>query len=88
VKPSENRKIMDAIVLKKEISALIESISDIEVLQALKTILSRKVSKEADWWNTISEEERIEIKQGLEEELNGEVIPHNEMLKKYKKWLV
>jgi predicted transcriptional regulator len=79
---------MDAVILKREISALIESISDIEVLQALKTLLSQKVSKEADWWNTISEEERFEIKQGLEEELNGEVIPHEEILKKYKKWLV
>lgn len=79
---------MNAVILKKEISALIESISDIEVLQALKTLLSHKVSKEADWWNTISEEERVEIKQGLEEALNGEVIPHDEMLKKYKKWLV
>ncbi|MHC1778056.1 MAG: hypothetical protein AB9834_21825 [Lentimicrobium sp.] len=79
---------MDAVILKREISALIESISDIEVLQALKTLLSHKVSKESDWWNTISEEERNEIKQGLEEELNGEVIPHEEILKKYKKWLV
>jgi len=79
---------MDAIVLKREISALIESISDIEVLQALITLLSHKVSKESDWWNTISEEERNEIKQGLEEALNGEVIPHDEMLKKYRKWLV
>ncbi|MBK6964229.1 MAG: hypothetical protein IPH20_09885 [Bacteroidales bacterium] len=79
---------MDAIVLKREISALIESISDIEVLQALKTLLSHKVSKQADWWNTISEEERIEIKQGLEEALNEEVIPHDEILKKYMKWLV
>lgn len=79
---------MDAIVLKREISALIESISDIEVLQALITLLSHKVSKESDWWNTISEEERIEIKQGLEEALNEEVIPHDEILKKYMKWLV
>jgi thiamine pyrophosphate-dependent acetolactate synthase large subunit-like protein len=78
---------MDAVILKRGISALIESISDIEVLQALKTLLSHKVTKEADWWNTISEEERNEIKQGLEE-LNGEVIPHEEILKKYKKWLV
>jgi thiamine pyrophosphate-dependent acetolactate synthase large subunit-like protein len=78
---------MDAVILKRGISALIESISDIEVLQALKTLLSHKVTKEADWWNTISEEERNEIKQGLEE-LNGEVIPHDEILKKYKKWLV
>jgi uncharacterized damage-inducible protein DinB len=79
---------MDAVILKREISALIESISDIEVLQALKTLLSHKVSKEEDWWNSISEEERNEIKQGLEEALNGEVIPHDEILKKYKKWFV
>ena len=79
---------MDAVVLKKEIYALVESISDIEVLHALKTFLSHKVSKESDWWNTISDEERNEIKQGLDEALNGEVIPHEEMLEKYKKWLV
>lgn len=46
-----------------------------------------KSEKEQDWWDTISDEERAEIEQGLAEADRGEVIPHEEVMAKYKKWL-
>jgi len=47
----------------------------------------RKAAKQADWWDTISEEERAEIEQGIAEADRGELIPHEEVMAKYKKWL-
>ena len=42
---------------------------------------------EVDWWNTISAEERADISEGIAQADKGEVIPHEEVMEKYKKWL-
>ena len=44
-------------------------------------------NEKQDWWHTISDEERAEIEEGLSQADNGEVIPHEEVMEKYKKWL-
>ena len=78
---------MDVIELRADLHNMIDKISDSNVLIAVKTLLSGKTIKQADWWNTISEEERKEIMQGLAEADRGELIPHDEVMAKYKKWL-
>ena len=78
---------MDVIELRADLHNMIDKISDSNVLNALKTLLSVKTAKQTDWWDTISEEERAEIKQGLAEADRGELIPHEEVMAKYKKWL-
>jgi len=78
---------MDVIELRADLHNMIDKISDSKVLNALKTLLSGKTSKQTDWWDTISEEERAEIKQGLAEAGRGDLTPHEEVMAKYKKWL-
>jgi len=78
---------MDVIKLRTDLHTMIDHITDSEVLNAIKTLLSGKTAKQADWWDTITEEERIEIIKGLEEADKGEVIPHEKVMEKYKKWL-
>jgi len=78
---------MDVIELRADLHNMIDKISDSNVLNAVKTLLSGKTAKQADWWNTISEEERAEIVQGLAEADRGELFPHEEVIAKYKKWL-
>jgi predicted transcriptional regulator len=78
---------MDVIELRADLHNMIDKISDSKVLNAVKTLLSGKTAKQADWWNTISEEEKAEIVQGLAEADRGELIPHEEVMAKYKKWL-
>jgi predicted transcriptional regulator len=78
---------MDVIELRADLHNMIDKISDGNVLNAVKTLLSGKTAKQADWWNTISEEERAEILQGLAEADSGELILHDEVMAKYKKWL-
>jgi len=78
---------MDVIELRADLHNMIDKISDSNVLNAVKTLLSGKTAKQADWWNTITEEERAEILQGLAEADRGELILHEKVMAKYKKWL-
>ncbi len=46
---------------------MIDKITDSNILNAVKTLLSDKVVAKTDWWDTVSDEERIDIEQGLAE---------------------
>ncbi len=78
---------MDVIELRTDLHNMIDKITDSNILSAVKTLLSGKTATQTDWWDTISDEERAEIEQGLAEADRGEVIPHKEVMAKYKKWL-
>ncbi|MFP4018164.1 MAG: hypothetical protein ACLFUH_02855 [Bacteroidales bacterium] len=78
---------MDVTELRADLHNMIDKISDRNILKAVRTLLSEKVATKADWWDTISQEEREEIEQGLSESDRDEVTPHEEVMKKYKKWL-
>ena len=78
---------MDVIELRADLHNMIDKISDSNILNAVRTLLSGKAVKKVDWWDTISDEERAEIEQGLAEADRGELIPHEEVMAKYKKWL-
>jgi predicted transcriptional regulator len=82
-----NILIMDIVELRTDLHNMIDKISDSNVLNAVKTLLSGKTATQSDWWDTISDEEKAEIEQGLAEADRGEVIPHEEVMKKYEKWL-
>jgi predicted transcriptional regulator len=79
--------IMDVTELRADLHNMIDKISDKKILKAVRTLLSEKTATKTDWWDTISQEEREEIEQGLSEADRGEVTPHEEVMKKYKKWL-
>jgi len=78
---------MDVLELRTHLHSMIDKITDSNILNAVKILLSEKTATQTDWWDTISDEERIEIEQGLSEADKGEVIPHEEVMEKYKKWL-
>jgi len=78
---------MDIVELRTDLHNMIDKISDSNVLNAVKTLLAGKTGTQEDWWDTISDEERAEIEQGLAEADRGELIPHEEVMKKYEKWL-
>ena len=77
---------MNAIELKSDLHRLIDKINDVNILNAVKILLS-KGEEETDWWDEISEEERQSIERGLAEADRGELIPHEQGMKEYKKWL-
>lgn len=40
-----------------------------------------------DWWHKISNEQQTAIDKALAEMKAGKLTPHDEVIKKYKKWL-
>ncbi|MGM0498276.1 MAG: hypothetical protein ACQESJ_10185 [Bacteroidota bacterium] len=78
---------MDVTELRADLHNMIDKISDKNILKAVRTLLYDKAASKADWWDTISQEEQEDIEQGLSEADRGEVTSHEEVMKRYKKWL-
>ena len=45
------------------------------------------IETENDWWDEISEDEKAEIEQGLAEAESGDILSHEEVMAKYKKFV-
>jgi predicted transcriptional regulator len=71
--------------IKDQLHEMVDRIDDPEVLYAIRDILTRK--NEPDFWEELPEEVKKSIEIGLHQADNGELIPHEEMMKKYEKWL-
>jgi len=48
---------------------------------------TKAIKDQHDWWNEISEEQKKAIDKTLAEMKAGKLTPHDEVMKKYKKWL-
>ena len=68
---------------KLDIIGWITNLKDENVLKKIDSI--RK--EEDDWWDTIGEDERAEIIEGLSQLDRGESVVHEQVMAKYKKWL-
>jgi len=76
-------KIMDLAARKIDLISWISNLRDEKTLARIEIIKK----EEPDWWDTISDEERAEIEEGLAQLDRGESIPHEQVMAKYKKWL-
>lgn len=75
---------MDIQAEKLQLIQWLAGLNDSSILDEFITL---KKSKEIDWWDETSSEERLEIKEGLMQADKGEVTPHEEVMAKYQKWL-
>lgn len=73
---------MDIQAIKIDLIHWLTEVQDPEVLRQLTAIKSGQ-----DWWDEISEDERLEILEGLSHADRGEVVSHESAMEKYKKWL-
>ena len=71
---------------KVDIIQWVAGLNDKSVLAQLK-IMKDQSTKKADWWDTISGEERQSIERGLKDSKEGRITPHTEVKKRYEKWL-
>ena len=46
-----------------------------------------EIEAESDWWDELPQDAKDSIERGLKDIENGDVSPHEEVRKKYKKWL-
>jgi hypothetical protein len=65
---------------------LIEWLARLNNTATLKRFITLKKEQEKDWWDLLSTEEKSEIEEGLAQADRGEVVPHKEVMAKYKKW--
>ena len=73
--------------IKNYLHKLIVETDDINVLSTVQTYFTALKSKNMDWWDTISEQEKDAINTGLKQLENGEGIPHKEVKRKVDKLL-
>ncbi len=82
---------MSKLEIKGSILELIASINDKESLDELKKIINDFVGhriKDSDYWDELSEKEKKELEMAIEEsEDESNHIEHEEVMKKYSKWL-
>jgi len=72
--------------IQSEKLQLIEWLARLKDTTILKRFITLKKEQEKDWWDEISEEEKLEIEEGLLQADRGEVVSHKSIMDKYKKW--
>lgn len=74
---------MNIEALKLELVQLLLNTKREDILMRIRQIYK---DESVDWWDELNEEERTEIKTGIKQGKNGEVISHSEVLKQFEKW--
>jgi hypothetical protein len=72
---------------KLDIIQRIIQIQDNDLIDLIKNIIDIPDSSETDWWNQITQEEKESINRGLNDLQKGNVYSHDQIRKKYEKWL-
>jgi predicted transcriptional regulator len=73
--------------IQAEKISLIQWLANLNDAETLQELISFRESKESDWWDELSSEERSEIKTGIDQANNGDFVSHQDVISKYKKWL-
>jgi hypothetical protein len=78
---------MDISTEKLDIIQRICEIQDNDLIDLIKNIVDIPNSSKSDWWDQITPDEKESINRGLDDLQQGKVIPHDQIRKKYEKWL-
>ena len=72
---------------KLDIIQRICEIQDNDLLDIIKKIIYLPTDSKSDWWDHIAPAEKNSINRGLDDLAKGRVHSHEQIRKKYKKWL-
>lgn len=76
---------MDSIkILRQEVKKYIET-ADAKVVKMMHAMLA--VDAGTGWWDSLPDEVRADVEAALDESEKGEVTSHEEIQKRYRKWL-
>jgi len=67
--------------IQAEKLSLIQWLAGLNDPKVLKEFITLKKSNEIDWWDEITEEERLAINEGIIQLDRGEGIPHDQVMK-------
>jgi predicted transcriptional regulator len=80
---TKNHIDMSTLQLKSELHILIDHLQDNDILNAVKTLLGRSVNIDTDFWDELSESDKAEIKEGIEDIEAGRTYTYQEIFTKY-----
>lgn len=80
------RQEMDAKLLDKKIE-LIQWLSTLEDSLIIEKLVTFRKEETKDWWDNVSDEEKVSIAQGIADADNKKMKPHLEAKQLYEKWL-
>jgi hypothetical protein len=72
---------------KLDIIQRICEIQDNDLIDLIKNNVGIPKTTKSDWWNQISMQEKESINRGLHDLEQGKVYSHDQIRKKYEKWL-
>ncbi len=73
---------MSIVELRKKIKKGVEN-ADEKTLKMLEALLT--IEQEYDWWDEAEEALKSSIRRAQDDIESGNILPHNEVMKKYKK---
>jgi len=76
---------MSTQILKEKLE-LIQWVSSLEDHSIIKKLMDFRARESPDWWDELSDIEKAEIKEGLEQADRGEIISHDTVMKSFEKW--
>ena len=71
-------------LMRKEVKKYIET-ADEKVVKMMHAMF--EVNADEDWWDTMPDNVRSDVEEALSEADKGELILHEEIKKRYQKWL-
>ncbi len=72
--------------LDKEITSQLHLLSSKQKKTVL-TVVKSFTEEKKDWWDEMGAEQQIAVDKALAEMKAGKLTPHEDVMKKYKKWL-
>jgi predicted transcriptional regulator len=70
-------------VLRRQVKKYIDT-ADEKTLKMMYVML--EAEQEADWWDETSDAEKQSIQEAIKQADNGQLIPHEEVMKRYSQW--
>lgn len=71
-------------VMRQEVKKYIDT-ADEKVVKMIHAML--EVDSDTGWWNSIPDNVKADVEAAIQESENGDTIPHEEIQKRYQKWL-
>lgn len=72
-------------IMRRQVKKYIDT-ADVKVVKMMHAML--EVDADSDWWDTMPDKVKADVEAALAESEKGQVIPHEEIQKRYKKWIV
>lgn len=71
-------------IMRQQVKKYIDT-ADVKVVKMMHAML--EVDADNDWWDSMPDKIKADVEVALTESDNGQVLPHKEIQKRYRKWI-